>query len=600
MSKLAPDLPDHSIYDEPRIARDSVGDSTNEHPLQAYMAILGDGTTGVNHPSSDSAFTARRRRRTNSRPGVVEDDDNDYVAAAVLPDLEQDIAAVAGPSNEVTASKMLPRPPSFAESQFHTIIRRQRKRNVFVPLRERMEMGLLGNSSAVNRPGDDPSEGTHFRQESNGLDRKGAPMRPGRKESGPNRHAPSNSYPFAGWGSMTMLEITSDELERARRSVEADTHSSESSPLGQFRAAAIAGNAVVGSIFYALPSVFAVGGVWAPVCFALAALLITPVIAVINTLSSAFKTANAGSYSYLLNISGRIFALVAGAITLLDAVSAGAVSSTTAATYVWAECPQIPMKAWSIIFAVALTSVCLLGLKDSASLALAIFTFHNLTIVVLLVAGAVQWSRGGNDVLSANWHDALWDPTSAAYLNGKSIARCIFDGTVVAFVGLTGFEMTVSYTAAVKLGAFPRALRNVWILVALLEAPTALLVTAILPFPNIVDANNILASTAARVAGRGLQLFVVIDASIVLCGGILTGALSTTGTLLTLAKDGTLPASLAWCIKRTGAPAWCFCSFLVLCIAMCGTSNFSQLTVSSICECEQCNGERLCVALQEC
>lgn len=487
------------------------------------------------------------------------------------------------------------RPPSFAESQFHTIIRRQRKRGEFTPLQERMEMGLLGSTSGVQASvvDQEPRRQTTTRRndstrsesdmQNHDLDHKGSFLNIDRNRSEPSRPAPFNSYPFAGWGSMSMLQISSSELDEAQKAVSAAVVK-ESSLLGQFRAAAIAGNAVTGSIFYALPSVFAVGGVWAPLCFALAALLILPVIAVINMLTSSLKSANAGAYSYFVNVAGRTLALTAGAITLLDAVSAGAVSCTTAATYVSAEAPKVSMQGFSIVFAVVLTAICLSGLKDSASLALTMLSLHNITILVLLIAGAVSWARVGNDVLKTNWREAVSIPGAAANLDGKSIARSIFDGTVVAFVGLTGFEMAVSYAGSVRPGAFPKALRNVWVLVALLEAPTALLVTAILPFDQIIQANNILASTAFGIAGRGLQLFVVTDASIVLCGGILTGALSSTGTLLTLARDGTLPPQLAWCIQKTGAPALCFGTFLVLCIAMCGTSGFSQLTVSSVCE----------------
>ncbi|CAO1615285.1 unnamed protein product [Sympodiomycopsis kandeliae] len=486
-------------------------------------------------------------------------------------------------------SKSIARPPSFAESQFHTIIRRQRKRRVVTPLHERLEMGLMhsgsqdqsrdeGGSVLRDHHGHMQSEAV---READYLDHKGALLKIGRSSSGPNKSQPLNSYPFAGWGSMSMLEVTSTEMEEAKKAVD-PTVVNSSAPLGQFLAAGIAGNAVTGSIFYALPSVIAAGGVWAPLCFVLAALSMMPVIAVINGLTSAMKTANAGSYSYFLNVTGRSLALVAAGVTILDAVSAGAVSSATAATYVSAEAPQIPMQGFTVIFAVVLTAICLSGVKDSAYIALSIFSLHNLTMVVLLTAGAVSWARNGSGILKENWYEALHVPGSPANLAGKSIARSIFDGTVVAFVGLTGFEMSVSYASSVKPGAFPKALRNVWVLVALLEAPAALLVTAILPFSKIIEANNILASTAAAIAGRGLRLFIVIDASIVLCGGILSGALSSTGALLTLAKDGTLPPELAWCIKQTGAPALCFLFFLILCIVMCATSGFSQLTVSSV------------------
>lgn len=489
----------------------------------------------------------------------------------------------------------LPRPPSFAESQFETIIRRQRKRRLFSPMLEQVEQGLVPNggpnyghknheSGKSSQKGKGtPPVNTPPPEKEEDYDHKGALLKFGRHRGNPNRAGPLNSYEFAGWGNMAMLEISAEEREAARQEVEAKEIKA-SSLLGQFRAAAVAGNAVTGSIFYALPSVFAVGGVWTPVCLVLAALLMIPVLAVIHGLTSGLKGSTAGSYSYLLNVAGRTLALIAGAVTILDAISTGAVSAATAAAYVSAEANGFSMQGLTVIFLVVLSATCLVGLRDSSTLALSMFTLHILTITALLIASAVAWGRTGNAVLQANWQAAFHVAGSAANLGGKTIARSLFDGTVVAFVGLTGFETTVAYSSAVKPDSFAKALRNIWIAVALLEGPIALLTLAILPFESILSANNILALLGASVAGQAMKLIVVIDAAIVLCGGILTGAISCCGVLLAMSDDGTLPHKLAGIIQKTGAPVWCLTAYLVLSIAMCGTSGFSLLTVSSVCE----------------
>jgi amino acid transporter len=408
----------------------------------------------------------------------------------------------------------------------------------------------------------------------------GLHLKVGRNRSGPNRAGPLNSYEFAGWGEMSMLEVTPGEMAAARKRVE-ERVVKPSSLLGQFRATAIAGNAVTGSIFYALPSIFAVAGIWTPVCLVLAALLIIPVLMIMHGLASALKSANAGSYSYLINVSSRMVALIGGSITILDAISTGAVSSATAASYVSEEAPRLSMPIFTVLFLLTLTAICLLGMRDSSTIALSMFTLHTLSIAALIIAGVVSWARTGNAVIRENWSIAAG---GAELLGGKSTARALFDGTVVAFVGLTGFETTVAYAGDLKPGAFFLALRNIWVTVTLLSAPSALLVLATIPFPQILGANNILALLASSTGGRALQLVIVIDAAIVLCGGVLTGAISCTGVLLAMAKDGTLPAKLGWAIKRTGAPLWCLTTYLLLCIAMVGTASFSQITVASICK----------------
>lgn len=480
------------------------------------------------------------------------------------------------------------RPPSFAESQFQTIIRRQRKRRVASPALERLETGQVRskrsetaprlNGTSTSRQQEDEC---HANLGESSYDHKGALLKVGSNRGDPTRAGPLNSYRFAGWGTMSMLEITSEHFDQARQRVAGRR---PRTLLGQWKAAAIAGNAVTGSIFYALPSVFAASGVWAPVALLLAALLMTPVLIVVDSLASGLSGSNAGSYSYLINVTGRTLALVAGAVTILDAISTGAVSASTAASYVAAETPSISGTVYTILFLVGLTAVCLLGLRDSSTIALSMFTLHVSSIIALGIAACVGWGRSGSSILIENWNNALYSADSAAHLGGKGIARAIFDGTVVAFVGLTGFETTVAYAGAVKPGAFRKALRNIWVIVALLEAPIALLVLAQLPFTEVLSANNVLALLAAVSGGRGLELFVIIDAAIVLCGGILTGAISCSGVLMAMSDDGTLPSVLAWIIPKTGAPAWCLAVYLGLCVLMCATASFSQLTVSSICK----------------
>lgn len=109
-----------------------------------------------------------------------------------------------------------PSPPSFRDSQFGIVLRRQR-------LRPADNSGLK-NSDAY------PSRFIHL----------------------------SNTFEFAGWGSVTRLKLPGDALRAGTARVEALR---EGQVLGQFTASALAGNAVLGSVFYALPAVVAVGGV---------------------------------------------------------------------------------------------------------------------------------------------------------------------------------------------------------------------------------------------------------------------------------------------------------------------------------------------------
>lgn len=68
----------------------------------------------------------------------------------------------------------------------------------------------------------------------------------------------SNSFEFAGWGSITRLKLANEHHVYGSSHVEA-FH--EAQVLGQFTASALAGNAVLGSVFYALPAVVVVAGI---------------------------------------------------------------------------------------------------------------------------------------------------------------------------------------------------------------------------------------------------------------------------------------------------------------------------------------------------
>jgi len=68
----------------------------------------------------------------------------------------------------------------------------------------------------------------------------------------------TNSFEFAGWGSITRLKLCDQDSLAGIASIEAMR---KNQVLGEFTASALAGNAVLGSVFYALPAVVTLGGI---------------------------------------------------------------------------------------------------------------------------------------------------------------------------------------------------------------------------------------------------------------------------------------------------------------------------------------------------
>ncbi|PWN48311.1 hypothetical protein IE53DRAFT_319658 [Violaceomyces palustris] len=485
------------------------------------------------------------------------------------------------------------RPPSFAESQFATIIRRQRKRRVFSPTNG------FGGPSVPDMEADGAAASTKHGQESSTSDaefgagggHKGLQLKAGGASAfPPDRDDPlmaaHQAWEFAGWGSISLLELTPTDTKPLTDGVESVI---KPPTLGQWKASAIAGNAVTGSIFYAIPAVVAVSSVLSPISILLACLLLYPFRPIICELASALSASNAGNYSYLSNVSTKSVSLLAAAITMLDAISTGAVSARTASAYISAEAASeggkslISSNAITVLLLLGLSIVCLSGLRDSSSLALVMLALHVSTMVALILAGIVSWARQGNSLLAENWRVGMASFSSSALTGGKSVARAIFDGTCVAFVGLTGIECTPSYVNQVKDGQFPKALRNLQIIIILTEAPLMLLVLANVPLKDVLGGSNVL-SLLGNVAGKGewLKVFVVIDAAIVLCGGIMTGIIAFCGLAEALSDDLVLPSAFKKLLPKTGAAYVSISVFLALSLVMCASCGFSLSTLSSV------------------
>jgi hypothetical protein len=105
-------------------------------------------------------------------------------------------------------------PPSFTQSQFDIVLRRQRVR----PPDGGLKISYLP-SRFLNLP---------------------------------------NQFEFAGWGSVTRLKLEAQDHARGEEALKA---SRNDKVMGQFMASALAGNDILGGVFYTIPATFAVASV---------------------------------------------------------------------------------------------------------------------------------------------------------------------------------------------------------------------------------------------------------------------------------------------------------------------------------------------------
>ncbi|KAF5384450.1 hypothetical protein D9615_003405 [Tricholomella constricta] len=399
--------------------------------------------------------------------------------------------------------------PSFRESQFDVILRRQRMR---------------------------PKEG-------GGLKLTALPSR---------FLNLTNDFEFAGWGSLVRLTLDKEDQKAGEESLQ---EIRRQRVLGQFTASALAGNAVLGSVFYALPAVVAVSSVYSPISLFIATLVLFLWRPVMEELGSALPLSGA-PYTYILNVSTKSFALIGAALLLLDFASTSVVSAATAASYLAGEVAlPFPPFVGAIFVLTIFTIVSLSGVKESARIALVVLLFHVGTMAVLIISSSIHWGKNGIGQLRENWHVGSAPSASA-------VAREIFNGFCLGMLGLTGFECTPSYIGRIKTGQLPLVLRNLHMPAIVLNSVIMVLVLAVVPLETVLGGANVLSVLAEMAAGRWLRMWIVVDAIIVLCGGVLTGILSACELLEQLALHRVIPKLFLRALPRTKSPYVSVLSFI--------------------------------------
>ncbi|KAL5635173.1 hypothetical protein ACGC1H_003014 [Rhizoctonia solani] len=414
-------------------------------------------------------------------------------------------------------------PPSFAQSEFETIIRRQK---------------VDGHHKLVPTPSRFPRI--------------------------------AKEWEFSGWGKVLYIEIKDEQLEAAHQRM-----SEPEVQMGQFRSSSISGNGVVGSIFYAFPAVAAVASIFSPLSLLIACLILTIYRPILLELGSAIRL-NGANYVYLLQCSGKMLGSVGAAATLLDAVATSVVSAATAGAYLQGEIAIGSIKEWSIglFLLIGISLIALVSLRESSAFTLTITIVHMAVMTVLMIGAAVAWARTGMDVLRDNWE---LRPTG-----GTGIARAIFNGVCIGFLGVTGFECTPAYIQNIKPKSYGPTLRNLLIMALFLNAPLMLFVYALLPSKTILSGANVLSVLAEVAIGRPMRTVVVVDCLLVLSGGVFAGLVTGCRLVESLACERVLPQIFLHHLPITGTAYMPVLMFFILCLVVYASSAFSLATVSTM------------------
>ncbi len=336
-------------------------------------------------------------------------------------------------------------------------------------------------------------------------------------------------WEFAGWGKaarMTNLEPSLPEeftrLDQPRKHV-----------LGQWRATAICGNDITSSVLYVSALCAAQAGALAPVVLLIVAGVLYLYRRVYGEVGGALPL-NGGTYTVLLNTTNKRLAAAAAVLTLLSYIATAVISSSEAMHYAHNLVPGLHVMSATVAVLGAFALLNILGVNESAMVALAIFVVHMATLTVLAAVSSVHVVRDPS-LLLTNW--SMPDP--------EGLGTALFFGFAAGMLGISGFESSANFIEEQEVGVFPKTLRNMWIAIFVFNPLISLLSLGLLPLEEIRTVPpDLLAQMGSHAIAPWMGWWVSLDAVLVLSGAVLTSFVGVTGLVRRMSLDRCLPQIL--------------------------------------------------------
>jgi len=303
--------------------------------------------------------------------------------------------------------------------------------------------------------------------------------------------------------------------------------------LTELQATAICGNDITSSVLYVSALTIIVAGQYAWVSLLIVAAVLYLFRKIYGEVVGALPL-NGGAYNALLNTTSKQIASLAAALTLLSYIATAVISASEAMHYLHAIVPALPITSATVGLLSFFTGLTILGIGESAMVAVIIFLFHLTTLVLLSSTIGLFLAGHGLSVFRAN---------SQQPIPYGSVGLAIFWGFSAAMLGISGFESSANFVEEQKPGVFPRTLRNMWLAVSIFNPLMAFLALALIPVPEVQQHEADLLSHMAGLTGSQLlPSMVSVDAFLVLSGAVLTSFVGVTGLLERMTLDRIMPA----------------------------------------------------------
>jgi amino acid transporter len=293
---------------------------------------------------------------------------------------------------------------------------------------------------------------------------------------------------------------------------------------------------------------------------------------------------NGGAYNVLLNTSSKKLASVAATLTVLSYMATAVISASEGMHYLHGIIPGIDITITTVIVLLAFTGLAIMGIGESAFVAVIIFVIHLATLSLLVFASSWFLLNHGLQTFHINW---------SLPVTSGGIVNALFLGFSAAMLGISGFESSSNFVEEQEQGVFPKTLRNMWAIVSFFNPMIALLLICIIPLAEVGEhQESLLAFLGQTTGGSWLAYLISVDAVLVLCGAVLTSFVGVSGLLNRMTLDRILPNYFLKQNKR-GSNYRIIISFLILClsvlfvtggnlIALAGVYTFSFLAVMGL------------------
>lgn len=337
---------------------------------------------------------------------------------------------------------------------------------------------------------------------------------------------------------------------------------SHTKKLKELPATAICGNDITSSCLYVSALTIVYAGQYAWISLLIVAAVLFLYRKIYGEVVGALPL-NGGAYNVLLNTTSKSNASVAACLTILSYMATAVISATEAMHYLHNIVPSVNVFIATIGLLTLFLMLTILGISESAIVAVVIFIVHISSMILLLFAGGWFVMNHGMDIFTTNFK---------APVEG-GIGRALFLGFCVAMLGISGFESSANFVEEQEPGVFRKTLRNMWVAVSVINPLMALVAIMVLPIAEVSQHTEALLSHMGyKAAGQWLSTLISVDAVLVLSGAVLTSYVGVGGLIKRMTLDRILPQFLLKENKR-GSTHRILITFFLLCLSVLFVTN---------------------------